>query len=59
MLEARALDLVGRVAENALDRGALVGDDAVGVEHGDEVARMCDEGAETGFALPAVEVFSK
>ena len=55
-VELRALDLVGAVAEHALDRGALVGDAPVRVEHGDQVARMGDERAEARLALPAVEV---
>ena len=52
-VEARALDLVGAVAEHALDRRALVGDDSVGVENGDQVAGVRDERAETGLALSA------
>ena len=54
--ELAALDLVGAVAEHALDRRALVGDDAVGVEDGDEVARVGDERAEPRLALATVEV---
>ena len=58
-VEARALDLVGRVAEQALDRGALVGDGAVGGEHGDQVARVGDERAEARLALAAVEILGE
>ena len=48
-----------RVAEQTLDRRALIGDDAVGVEHRDQVARVCDERAEAGLALLAVQVLGK
>ena len=58
-VEALALDLLDRVAEHALDRRALVRDDAVCVEHGDQVARMCDERAEARLALLPVEVFGE
>ena len=36
-VDAAADDVLGRPAEHALDRGALVGDGRVGPEHGDEV----------------------
>ena len=49
-VEARADDLLGRVAEHALDRRALVDDGAVGVEHGDQVAGVLHERAEAGLA---------
>ena len=55
-VEALAFDLVGGVAEDALDRGALVRDDALRVEHGDQVARVRDERAEACFALAPVQV---
>ena len=42
---------LGRVAEHALDRGALVDDVAVGVEHRDEVARVLHQRAEARLAL--------
>src|ERR671924_190744 len=58
-VEARPLDLVGRVAEHALDRRALVGHDAVGVEDGDQVARVRDERTEARLALPAVEILGE
>src|SRR5262249_26809377 len=49
-------NLVGAVAEDALDGRALVGDDALAVEDGDQVARMRNQAPETGFASPTVEV---
>ena len=58
-VEARALDLVGRVAEHSLDRGALIGDDAVGVEDRDQVARVRDERAEASLALLPVEILDE
>ena len=54
--ERRAVELVGAVAEQPLDRRAEVADLAAGVEHGDEVVRVRDEGLEPGLALAAVEV---
>ena len=57
--EVSALDLVGPVAEHALDRGTLVGDRPVGVEHGDEVARMRHERAEPRLALAAVQILGE
>ena len=57
--EVRPFDLVRAVAEDALDRRALVRDGAVGVEHGDEVARVGDERAEARLALAAVEVLGE
>ena len=55
-VEAGSLDLLGGVAQDALDRGALIGDDAAGIEHADQVAGMGDEGAEPCLALPPVQV---
>ena len=53
-------DHVGRgVAEDALDRGALVDDRGVGVEHGDEVAGVLDERAEARLALAAVDLLGQ
>ena len=50
-LEDRHADgLLGLVAEVLVDGGALVLDRAVGVEHGDRVGRVLDEGAEAFFA---------
>src|SRR4051812_31469403 len=57
--EARADDLVGRVAEDALDRRALVDDARVGVEHRDEVARGADERAEARLARAAVHLLGQ
>ena len=57
--EARADDLVGRVAEDALDGRALVDDPCVGVEHGDEVARRADERAEARLARAAVDLLGQ
>ena len=47
------------VAEHARDRGALVRHRPVGVEHGDQVARVRDERAEARLAPPAVEVLGE
>ncbi len=58
-VEALVLDLLDRVAEHTLDRRALVGDDAVLVEHGDQVARVRDERAEARLALRAMEVLGE
>ena len=55
-VEARRLDLLDGVAEQARDRRALIGDDPALVEHGDQVARMRDERAEARLALLAVHV---
>jgi hypothetical protein len=55
-VEARSLDVGDGVPEDALDRGALVGDHAVGVEHRDQVARVRDKRSEARFALPPVQV---
>ena len=54
--ERRAVEFVGAVAEQPLDRRAEVADLAARVEHGDEVVRVRDEGLEPGLALAAVEV---
>ena len=55
----RALDLVDGVAEQPLDRRALVRDDAVCVEHGDQVARVRDERAEARLAPAAVALLGE
>ena len=55
-VETLSLDLAGGIAEHALDRGALIRDDAVHVEDGDEVARMGDEGAESCLALSSMQI---
>ena len=55
-VEAPALDLLRAVSEHALDRRALIGDDALAVEHRDQVAGMGDERAEARLALTAMEI---
>ena len=59
LLEVAARDLLGRVAEHALDRRALVGDLAAGAEHRDEVARVLDERAEARLAAPPVHLLGE
>ena len=54
--EVGSLDLVGPIAEHPLDRRALVRDGAVGVEHGDEVARVGHQRPEARLALATVQV---
>src|SRR5882724_13147071 len=54
--EPRSFDLVHTVSDQTLDRRALVSDEAVGVQHRDQVARVRDEGAETGLALATMEI---
>ncbi len=53
-VEARTLDFLRRVAEDSLDRGALVGDDAVNIEDRDQVARVRHERAEASLTLLTV-----
>ena len=53
------IDVLGRVAEDALDRRALVDDGGVGVEHGDEVAGVLHERAEARLALAAVDLLGQ
>ena len=55
-VETPALDLMGAVSEHALDRRALISDEALAVEHRDQVAGMGDERAEARLALTAMEV---
>ena len=55
-VETPALDFMGAVSEHPLDRGALVGDDALAVEHCDQVAGMGDERAEARLALSAMKI---
>src|SRR5438067_914072 len=55
-VEAGAHDLLGLPAEHALDRRALVADDAVGPDDGDEVARVLDKRAEPRLGAPAVQL---
>ena len=55
-VETPALDLMGAVSEHALDRRTLISDEALPVEHRDQVAGMGDEGAEARLALTAMEV---
>ena len=55
-VEALSFDLVGAIAEHTLDRRALVRDDSVRIEDGDQIARVRDEGAETRFALAPVQI---
>ena len=57
--EVVAFDLLDSVAEDALHGWALVRDRAVGVEDGDQVARMGHQRAEPCFALPPVQVLGK
>ena len=56
LVEAPTLELVDPVAEHALDRRALVRHHALGVEDGDQVGRVGDEGTETRLALPPMQV---
>src|SRR5436305_1609081 len=56
LCERMSLDLRGGPAEQRLDGGALIGDDAVLVEDGDQVGRVGDERAEARLALLAVQV---
>jgi hypothetical protein len=55
-VELRPLEFLDGIPEDALHRRALVRDYAVCVEHRDQVARVCDEGAEPRLALAAVKV---
>ena len=57
--ELGPLDVVRAIPEDALDGRALVRDDAVGVEHRDEVARVGHERPEPSFALAPVEVLGE
>ena len=54
--EVTSLHLVRAIAEDTLDRRALVRDGAMGVEDGDEVARVGDQRPESSFALATVQV---
>src|SRR5207245_6244516 len=58
-VEPRALDLVGPVAEHALDRRALVRDGALGVEDRDQIARVRDQGAEARLVPAPVQVLGE
>ena len=58
-VEARADHVLGGVAEDALDRRALVDDRGVGVEDRDEVAGVLDERAEARLALAAVDLLGQ
>ena len=58
-VEAGADHVLRGVAEDALDRRALVDDGGVGVEHGDEVAGVLDERAEARLALAAVDLLGQ
>ena len=49
----------GDVAQDALDRRALVAHRRVGLEHGDEVARMAHERREAGLAPPPVHLLAQ
>ena len=53
---ARADERLGRVAEDALDRGRLVADRAVALEHRDHVARVVDHRAVPGVGVAAREL---
>ena len=55
-VEPRSFDLVDAVSEQTLDRRALVRDEAVGVQHRDEVAGVRNERAEPGLALASMEI---
>ena len=59
LLERGSLHLVGVVAEDALDRRALVADDPVAVDDRDEVARVSHERAEARLALSPVHVLDQ
>ena len=58
-VEARPDHVRRRVAEDALDRRALVDDGGVGVEDRDEVAGVLDERAEARLALAAVDLLGQ
>ena len=58
-VEPRSFDLVDPVSEQALDRRALVGDEAVGVQHGDEVAGVRNERAEPRLTLASMEILGE
>ena len=45
-VDGRPFHVLGRVAEDAVDRGALVADDAVRVDHRHDVGAVLDEGDE-------------
>ena len=55
-VESRSFDLVDAISEQTLDRGALVRDQAVGVQHRDQVAGVRDERAEPSLALASMEI---
>ncbi len=55
-VEPRSFDLVHAVTQQTLDRRALVRDQAVGIQHRDEVAGVRNERAETGLALASMEI---
>ena len=52
-------DVIGRVAEHALDGRALIDDRAFRVQHRDEVADVLDEGRESCLAGAAVDLFGE
>jgi hypothetical protein len=58
-VEVRAHDVLDPVAEHLLDGRALVHDHAGAVEHGDQVARVLEQGAESGLAAAAVQIFGQ
>src|SRR5947208_15890707 len=55
-IEAASLDVGDAVAGHALDRRALGGHVAVGVEDGDQVARVGGERAESWLALATLQI---
>ena len=59
LVEARAEQLLGRVAEHALARRALVDDGRVGPEHGDEVAGVLHERGEASLAATVVDLLGQ
>ena len=54
--EVASLELVRAIAEDTLDGRALVGDGAMGVEDGDQVARVGDQRPESRLALATMQV---
>ena len=59
LFEAPPCHLLRVIAEQALDRRALIGDDPVPADHGDEVAGVPDERAEACLAAAAVDLLGQ
>ena len=58
-VEAPPHDLLGLVSQHAFDRGALIDDRRLVIEHRDEVAGVLHERAETGLAATLVDLLGE